>query len=217
MPRAIERLLGRAGPTPAPVVAPGEVAARRHPTTRASTRDRQRLRDAGEPVQSGEIAGPALEAFRDGLQPVVRPLLAGPDDAPLVLDAASLATAWNDPATACDGAAQSSADRAPDAGSATGRSNALVAAATSRSSSTRPSAIVADREAAPPSSGARCSPRSAPSTTRRLAAIVLERYPNLEPGFKPRAVELLTQRTAWSLALLDAIAAGRVPADGTER
>jgi putative heme-binding domain-containing protein len=43
--------------------------------------------------------------------------------------------------------------------------------------------------------------------------VLLERYPDLDAGLKPRAVDLLTQRTAWSLALLESIDAGRVPAD----
>jgi len=45
-----------------------------------------------------------------------------------------------------------------------------------------------------------------------VAPIVLEMYPGLEPELKPRAVELLSQRPAWSLALLDAIGAGKVAA-----
>src|SRR5262249_26586001 len=45
-----------------------------------------------------------------------------------------------------------------------------------------------------------------------LAAHLLERYPSLDAGLKPRAIDLLTQRTAWSLALLEAIDNGRIPA-----
>lgn len=46
----------------------------------------------------------------------------------------------------------------------------------------------------------------------RVATIVLDAYPRLEPETRPRAVELLTQRTGWGRALLDAIAANKIPA-----
>ena len=45
----------------------------------------------------------------------------------------------------------------------------------------------------------------------RVAAVVLENYPHLEPELQPKAVELMTQRPAWSLALLQAIAGGKIP------
>lgn len=50
------------------------------------------------------------------------------------------------------------------------------------------------------------------SNDPELASIVLSAYPNLAPQLKPRAIELLTERSAWSKALLAAIEAKRVPA-----
>ncbi len=44
-----------------------------------------------------------------------------------------------------------------------------------------------------------------------LAPAVLEAYASLPPEMKSRAVELLTQRPAWTKALLDAVAAKRLP------
>jgi len=38
-----------------------------------------------------------------------------------------------------------------------------------------------------------------------VARVVLDAYPKMEPELKPRAVELLTQRTGWGLALLKAV------------
>jgi putative heme-binding domain-containing protein len=71
----------------------------------------------------------------------------------------------------------------------------------------------ADRGASP--AGFRGSVLAAlgPLDDPRVAEVVLARYPSLEPEVQPRAIELLSQRPAWSLALLDAIGAGRVPAD----
>jgi putative membrane-bound dehydrogenase-like protein len=45
-----------------------------------------------------------------------------------------------------------------------------------------------------------------------VASLVLDAYPGMEADLKPRAVEVLTQRTAWSLALLKAMGAGKVDA-----
>jgi putative heme-binding domain-containing protein len=39
----------------------------------------------------------------------------------------------------------------------------------------------------------------------KVAEVVLSSYPRLEPELQPRAVELLTQRTPWIKALLDAV------------
>ena len=43
-----------------------------------------------------------------------------------------------------------------------------------------------------------------------VARAVVEAYPALEPQLKPRAVELLTQRDGWALALLKAVADGKI-------
>ena len=44
-----------------------------------------------------------------------------------------------------------------------------------------------------------------------LAPIILRAYPNLAAQLKPRAIELLTERPAWSKALLAAVEAKQVP------
>lgn len=45
----------------------------------------------------------------------------------------------------------------------------------------------------------------------RVGGIVLDAYPKLDAPLQPVAVELLTQRPAWTLAMLDAIAAKQLP------
>ena len=45
-----------------------------------------------------------------------------------------------------------------------------------------------------------------------VASLVLELYPSLEPELTPRAIELLSQRPSWSLALLKAVGAGKITA-----
>ncbi len=46
----------------------------------------------------------------------------------------------------------------------------------------------------------------------KIAPLVLRAYPKLDPSLQPRAVELLTQRTSWSRALMEAVGKGVVPA-----
>ena len=45
----------------------------------------------------------------------------------------------------------------------------------------------------------------------RVADVVLEAYPKMEPDLQPRAIELLTQRTAWAKPLLAAVADKKIP------
>src|SRR5439155_306255 len=47
----------------------------------------------------------------------------------------------------------------------------------------------------------------------KVAEVVLASYPKLEPELPPRAIELLTQRTAWSELLLRAIGRKAIPAE----
>jgi putative heme-binding domain-containing protein len=45
---------------------------------------------------------------------------------------------------------------------------------------------------------------------QRVADVVLEAYPKMGPDLRPRAVELLTERSSWGKALLKAIAAKKL-------
>lgn len=47
----------------------------------------------------------------------------------------------------------------------------------------------------------------------KVATVVLERYPKLDAGLKPQAIEVLTQRASWGKALMKAIAAKQLTAD----
>ena len=50
------------------------------------------------------------------------------------------------------------------------------------------------------------------STSPRIAEILLASYSKLEPGLRPKAIEVLTQRPVWAKALLAAIGRGDLPA-----
>jgi putative heme-binding domain-containing protein len=46
----------------------------------------------------------------------------------------------------------------------------------------------------------------------KIAAAILGRYPKMPPALKEKARDVLVSRSAWSAAVLDAVAGGRVPA-----
>jgi putative heme-binding domain-containing protein len=76
--------------------------------------------------------------------------------------------------------------------------------------------VIADRTAGSPEFRGQVLAALGRLDEPRVAAVVLARYAELEPDVQPRAIELLTERPFWSLALLEAIDAGRVPADALD-
>jgi putative membrane-bound dehydrogenase-like protein len=229
LPRAAERLLGRRGrdprrrigpvvdlvsslgATPTPTPLPGAASASASERVEATRRIFELL--AGR-VQSGEIAGEALQALRRGLRPVVQPRLDGPDDDPLAIDAALLATSWDDQAARARARRAFLGASRARAYPQERRLQALRALIAARD----PSILDAAAEVATARDGtAEFRGQVLSSLSRlddpRVAAVVLDRYPGLDAEVQPRAVELLTERPAWSLALLEAIGAGKVPAD----
>jgi putative membrane-bound dehydrogenase-like protein len=209
LPRAVERLLARRDPDPAPLVrlfgllADGPSA---EPATARLVLEALTLK-----VQSGEVAAAPLAALRSELAPRLRAIVAGPPDAPLWFDAALLTTSWKDDAgLAATRRVVTDSNSPPER-----RLRALVALIASGDHQVLPSvaAFLADRRVA--SAGFRGQVLAALGKLDDpgVADLVLAGYPNLEPELQPRAVELLTQRPAWSRALLRAIGRGAVDKD----
>jgi len=209
IPHVVERLISRPDPANVPIERLVRLA------IESDAKDGRKV--AGEclaliagRVQSAEVAGPKAAALRGRFAPVLAPLLGGGKGESLRLAAAILAASWNDP------------NGYPVAREAVGASgldektrldalNALIAAG--------------DRGALDVVTGVLANPKAASSSLRgqalsalgrlddpRVAIVVLDQYPKLEPELQPRAVELLTQRTAWGLALMNAIGRGVLPA-----
>jgi putative membrane-bound dehydrogenase-like protein len=210
LPRAVERLLGRRDHAMEPVVALVTDLADRKDDAGLAAAERA-LEVLAAWVQSDEIPARQLEKLRDGLNPVVQGLLAAPQDHPAALAAALLATSWKDPA------AHAKTRRAFERHDLPGhrRLQALRALVAARDAAIVESAlrVAVDRGAGPVEFRGQVLAALGRIDDPAVATTVLERYPALDAGLKPRAVDLLTQRTAWSLALLEAIDAGRIPAD----
>lgn len=209
LPRVIERILANRQPNPAAIGTMLRLLAEGKDANPAVAR--QALAALAAKVQTGEITDSQLPALRDQLQPVVRHLLAGKSDSPLYLDAALLAATFKDEAgfavarrcfTATD-QSESIRSQALDALIAGGDPTLLEAVATA----------LAERKA----NSSRFRGQVLASLGRldqpRVAAIVLAHYEHMENDLRPKAIELLTQRTPWSKQLLQAVAQKKVPAN----
>jgi putative membrane-bound dehydrogenase-like protein len=162
------------------------------------------LRDEG-------VTGDRLAALRVAIEGTVRERLANPAD-PLRLDLAALAVSWKAPAPEAAAVLREVArDRAAEAPRRLEAIGALIDADL-------------DDEALLDGVAAALADPDAPGRLRSgllevlgrcedpgVAPRVLASYDRLSPDLKPRAIELLAQRPGWSKALLEAVAAGKVP------
>jgi putative membrane-bound dehydrogenase-like protein len=209
LPRALERLLGRRRFEPVLVATILRVLIQAGtPDALAAARSGFSLLAAR--VHTGEVTDPQLDALRDQCQAVVRPILAGRVGDPLYREAALLATTWRDPVGV---EATRHAFNSPEL-SAAQRLEALDALIGAGDPQILDS--VTRRLAEPKRPGStefrgRLLAALGRLDDPRVAALVLARYPSLEPELRPKAVELLTQRPAWSRALLRAVERGQVP------
>jgi putative heme-binding domain-containing protein len=164
-----------------------------------------------EKIQSREIAGKALDDLRPRLQPTLNKILAGKTNSPLYLDAALLAATWKDPAAidavrkvflAAEGQSPERRLQSLDALVAAGDPQLIDAV----------SRTLADTKLNPPALRGAVLAALGRLEDAKVADVVLAHYQKLEPDLQPKAIELLTQRTAWSKSLLQAIGRNQIPA-----
>jgi putative heme-binding domain-containing protein len=164
------------------------------------------LRTLADKIQSGEVSKDRAQALRESLAPIVAKRLAADD--PLALDAALLASTWKDRAALQIARAAFDDESAP----VEKRIRALAALifAEDRQAVGAAGDLLAksnDRElrgAILEALGEDSSPETADA--------VLAAYAKLDPDLQPKAVEMLSQRPAWSKRLVAAIAAKEIPA-----
>ncbi|WP_435016535.1 PVC-type heme-binding CxxCH protein [Tundrisphaera sp. TA3] len=208
LPRAFERILAGARPQAEPADALlGLLLGLKSPEGRAAaSRTLRMLADQGR-AGLPEAIRPQL---RSSVAARLEPLLKGPGDAPMALDAAMASMALGHTAGVEVARAAFLSPKRPEAQ----RSRALVALidAGDRSVLDAADTLLAEKSSA--SVGFRGEVIAAlgrvddPSVADRL----LKHYPGLEPELQPRVVEVLTQREPWGRALVAAIADKRVPA-----
>jgi putative membrane-bound dehydrogenase-like protein len=208
MPRVIDRILAAKKADPAVVVALLGVLIEGKNAN--STAAKQCLAALASKIQTGEVAGAQREALRDKLQPVVRPILDGKPGSVLYVDTAVLAACLKDPIGLKIARAYLSAN---------GQSgetllkilNALVSAGDT-SVLDWVSAGLADRKSGSPQFRGEMLAALGRLEDPKVADVVLANYPKMEADLRPKAIELLTQRTPWSKQLMKAIADKKIAA-----
>ena len=170
---------------------------------------RQCLGTIGEKIRTGQLPAGTVEQLKKRLQEPLAKILSGPADAPLATDAALVAAAWKDPAALkiVRGMAEKgdlSADKRQLA------LETLVFAGDPSALATAEKLLETSGKDAAAAQGVALSALSR-SDAPQVADIVLAAYPTLSGESQPRAIELLTQRAAWSKALVAQIAAKKIP------
>ena len=208
LPRAVERLLGGSKAQPEAAVLllsklltgplQGEVleAARRS------------LDVMAERLRGGAIPEARREAIRDLLSRALAPTLAGDPGSPLYFDSALVVASWRDPAALKAVHEVLASEKTPERRRLQAL-DALIGVGDSSSLAIVGPALV-DRVG---SVGFRGELLAALGKldTPTVADVVLGSYDGLETDLRPKAIELLTQRPAWSRALLDAVAREAIP------
>ena len=209
LPRMIEVLLGGSKPRPQAAIA---ILARllATPTGREVFEASQwSLEILSERLQGGTLPPVERSALLSALPNVLADILGDGPDSPLYLDAALVATAWKDPAAikAVGGLLRSPGT---DEERRLQALNALIG-----SGDSEVLAIVgptlADPRAGSPAFRGKALASLGRLDSPKVAEVVLAAYSRLASDLQPKAVELLTQRPAWTRALLDSVAAKVVP------
>jgi putative membrane-bound dehydrogenase-like protein len=208
MPRIIERILGRKQTDPGLIATLFGVLFDAKGLDAGVTR--QCLDALTKKLQTGEIAGAQAAALHEKFASTLQKALAGKSDAPLYLDAAALAATLKDPVGLGVVREIAAASGRPE-GDRLKAINALISAHDPAGLDAA-GGILSEIKANSEKFRGQMLDALAGLDAPDVAAVVLKAYPEMEPDLQPRAVELLTQRTAWSKSLLAAVATKNVPA-----
>lgn len=163
-----------------------------------------------ERVQSGEVTGERRTAIREQLGAKLQAVLAAGRKSPLYVDALMLATSWgeNDAVKQARTLVSNSKEAEAD------RIAAIDALAATRDSDFLPVAqSLLSAESTPESIRARLLGALGRYDSLDVAELVLNCYGKLPADVQPQAIELLTQRAAWSRELLKAIGRQELPSN----
>ena len=156
-------------------------------------------------AQSGELNGARLAALRGRLEKTLQPALAADPKTTLHHAATLLATLWRDEAAAN----RARAIVFDESQSQERRSSALHALAAVQDANLLQA--TGKLLTAMPTLQSALLAAFAHYESPEVARDVLRVYPQLPAGVQPQAIQLLTQRTAWSKQLVAAVANGALP------
>ena len=204
-PRVVERLLARRSPDAGPVA---ELVGRLVDSRRDDLAA-QALATMAAKIQGGEVVGAKAANLRAALGPILSKIIAAKAGGDLAVNATLLAASWREPAglEAARGMLSTSNLAEPP------RLAALAALIAAGDPATLPAvaALLPDPRAGTAEFRGKLLAALGRLEGPEVAASVLRIYPALEPGLQPKAVELLTQRPAWSKLLLAAVAGKSIP------
>jgi putative membrane-bound dehydrogenase-like protein len=174
------------------------------------------IREAVDAVASAfrerRFRGSQASALTSALREVVSAEVEKQPRSPLAIEFRLLSAYLGDPA-GIESARRAVISPLPSSAPRSNAFDALVFAAPQRDVVEVTGTIFSDRRVAgTPEFRARVLGALGAIDSPEVARLVLEAYPQMEPELKPRAIELLTQRPGWSLALLKAIGAHKVDA-----
>lgn len=208
IPRAMDRILSGKDFDPASIVKLLDMLMSNENETFDNAR--QCLAILADRIQTGQITDRNLAVLHSKLQPVISPILKKPDH-PLHLDVALVSTTWKDQTglSAVRNAFASKTQTAERRVQALGAlisvsDNSLLDAVTS---------VLGDRNGSSAEFRGQVLAALGRWDDPRVADLVLGQFKQMEPDVQPKAVELLTQRTAWSKRLLAAIGKKDIPAE----
>ena len=199
LPRVVERLLS--GRIPDVAAVPVLVALLGHHPESA------RACLAVISAKARELSADDLASLKKGLRPVLEKLLRGESEDPLALSARLLAAQLQ--IGSVDAGVVRRLFVAPDQAEAT-RLQALEALIAFRDPGL-PDAVAGVLASGSPHFLGQVLDALGRWDNPRVATLVLERYPKMDPGLQPLAVELLLQRQAWTRKLVNAVLEKRLP------
>ncbi|MBI3837358.1 MAG: c-type cytochrome [Planctomycetia bacterium] len=208
MPRVIDRVLGRSTRDPGPIVALMNFlfdGSGRDPAAMQKC-----LTALASKLQDREITPQQLVQLRPRLELIVQKILVGSAGDPLYFNAAILATTWKD--TQALKAVRSLLLAADQPTERRIQAMAALAAIGDPSLEAVVPPLLTDTKFIPVELRSATLGLVARVDAPWVAKAILTSYQQLEPELRPRAIEVLTERTAWAEQLLDAIGRQEIPA-----
>ena len=199
LPRVVDRLLSRQIFDAKPIGHLFALARDDHPQVA-----RDVLTALAAKVQSGELKGEKLDQLKTAMAESLKPMLGVASTHPLRLEASLLSLSWGDRGPAVGTARSMAMNREESAARRLAAYNALIACQDGCVEQVAREIFSRGKDESPQFVGDVLGALGR-SDSKEIGEAVMKYFPTFPPELQPRAVELLTQRPAWSVALLESI------------
>ena len=168
---------------------------------------RQCLGTIGEKIRTGQVPPETVKELEKRLNEPLGKIIAGPEDGPLLADAALVASAWKEPAALKVVRKLAGNSRIPQKQQLA--LETLVLVGDKDALATAESVLLADGKDLASQQGALAA--FSRSDAPEVGEILVEAYPRVADELRPQVIELLTRRAAWGHALVRQIAEKKIP------